>query len=822
MIAAGRFRAVHLHGAVLVLAPFLRGGFPGWAIVAITAAATVSFAVTRFRHHDVSSSPAGPDWLVRIMWVAVGYTALQGLPLPCGLVAVLSPDAVDHARASAALLGDARPICTLSHDPGHTHAELLKGLAIAQIFLGARILARAGERRTLQYAVVAATLAMALGALAVWFSQDDVMRLAFNPVPAHVPALTPLVNMNTLGGFTGMGVPLCLGLALQERSRQRRPLWYVAATTLAVVVLMSRSRGAVAALLEGTLLVSGLTLFRMRRRRHPGRTMAGPPVGPFAGILILPVAVGAIVYLGIEGVYDDVTDSNTSKLAHIAAAFEFSLRHPVMGVGRGAFASAFRNIGAGRAFHVESFPIQWGAEWGWPLTIALIAITAASLARVLPGARPAQLGAVSSVVALGTQNLVDLGSELLGIAVVAASVFGTVTARRTRRTALPGDGMPPSPGRTLWLPLVSLGALLLLGPGTARYDYSGSVARLRRLTGEGDGKQFHSTLRAVLWRHPAEPSYPLLAAADAMRRAPRDAGAWLNRAMTLAPGWDEPHVQAAFWLARLGATDQALLEVRAAAATAPSRAARVFCAVVGQAPDQGRVAAATPVGSRRMEFLDAAVKNCLMATTPVVAEIVDRRLIADGASIAGPWVRQASRELSAGHLASAEKLTRAVRTRFPEFEAGIALGARILLAQQRYDEAVALLEAGLQGRSGGRTALLHTLAEVHAAKGDADGMRRAVHRLIARQSRGAATARAYHLLGQLEQSLHNRGKALAAFQRAVSIDESPGRLRSLATAALAQDRRSLALRALSRLCEIEPANTWACRQKNALTGSAFR
>lgn len=822
MTSAAQPRAIHAFALLVVLAPFLRGGFPGWAVVALTAAATACLAWVRTEYPDIDPSSGGRDWPMTILGITVGYTALQALPVPCTVAAWLSPDAVEHARATGALLGPVPGLCAVSHDPGNTRTELLKGLAIAQVFVSARVLSRAGERKGVYYAVAASCLLMALVALVHWLRQPGASALYVAPAyGARRPLIAPLLNPNNLGGFTAMGVPLCLGLALEDARTERRPLWYVAAALMSFISLVSASRGAAAALLAGTLLLASLVLLRSRRRRPAERRAKRSDRGQaalIAAAVAAPMAVSLLAYLALDGLYDQLADADMSKLDFVWSAFEFSLHAPWLGVGRGAFAAAYRDLGgASRAFYAENFLVQWGSEWGWPIASALAATLAGALLGALPRARTAKIGAVASLVAFGCQNLVDLATELLGVTLVCAALFGVVTARNLRPSARDG-GRARRARRArsggFLLPGTALAALLLLGADAARYDYPGSIDRVRAQATGPKPADYVGAVAPVLRLHPAEPGLLLLAAAGVKRHAPEATGAWLGRVMALAPRWAEPHVQAATWLAGLGRADQAHLEVRAAAERDPVRAAQAFCAMTGRHADLAAIHRAAPAGPQRGRFL-LRVSGC-QGHNRALLDALNDELVRDFPSYPSPLEHTFHRALRAGELDRASELAARFQRLLPDHPRGPQMVATALAAGGRRGEAIALLERAAARRTTQSPELLGLLARLYGDAGRDSEARSALGKVLRNARGGAAKASAHLLLAQLEQRLGNQGQALTAYQRAASIDERADTLRPLAHAALAQGRHAVAYRAVSRLCELTPQDAWACEQRKRL------
>src|SRR5690606_39750346 len=107
------------------------------------------------------------------------------------------------------------------------------------------------------------------------------------------------------------------------------------------------------------------------------------------------------------------------KLDLFARAARLVADHPLLGVGRGAFGSAFSpyqpRAGAIVFEHAENLPLQWAAEWGVPVALAALAALAWSLRPVLARRTlesPARRCALIGLLVLAAPTLADLGTEL--------------------------------------------------------------------------------------------------------------------------------------------------------------------------------------------------------------------------------------------------------------------------------------------------------------------------------------------------------------------------------------------------------------------------
>ena len=341
-------------------APLLFGGAPGWTVPIIAACAGLTALLTAYANHRAGKVLA-PSAVLAMLIGAALFTVLQALPLPCELVAVLSPDAVRHARASAALFGQ-DALCTISEDPGVTQEEVLKALAWLAVYASTAWTMHLVGRKN-----VAKTLALGTGALgfvALVHVTLNAERVYGILLPSFGSAqYAPFVNPNHLGGLTAMGVPLAIGIARAETPQSGRSMWIALVIFLLASTSITLSRGAILAALVGAAL-SALLLFRASRRT----SAAGGWKEASLLVLGLVVAAGAVLgAAGTEALQGEFANTDISKLDITARALELAVVGPWLGVGRGAFGSVFverAGVSTIRYEFVENFIGQWCVDWG--------------------------------------------------------------------------------------------------------------------------------------------------------------------------------------------------------------------------------------------------------------------------------------------------------------------------------------------------------------------------------------------------------------------------------------------------------------------------
>jgi hypothetical protein len=170
--------------------------------------------------------------------------------------------------------------------------------------------------------------------------------------------------------------------------------------------------------------------------------------------------------------------------------------------------------------------------------------------------------------ALGAQNLVDFSLELPGVACVAAVALGTLLAKETVQASAPLITRPSL--RLLCTTSCVVAGLAIAAATPLLLGASRASVHDRLRAALDDPELFARELGIALRYYPLDPNVSLLAATQAIRAAAPSAPRWLNIAMTSAPDWASPHVQAAYYLESRGALSQAAIEIRLALERDPS------------------------------------------------------------------------------------------------------------------------------------------------------------------------------------------------------------------------------------------------------------
>lgn len=757
-----------------------------------------------------------------------GFSLLQSIPLPGAIVSLVSPGATDVWSRALAPQGEVgRAWVPVSLDPGATVIEAWKWFVYGCVFLGSAIVAArrgAAWGATLVFAAGgAAALTTIVHGLAGATKVFGLYQPRFAAAPWHVG---PLLNPNNLCGYLNLAALCGAGLLLTRRPVV--PRWVCALGVAAIigVAATSASRAGIVSLAVGLVALAVLAIRASANDRRGARPRA---LGWLLGSSVLGGSIFALLG-GTTAVWQELYDRDLSKLAMAQWARPMIGQFPWLGVGRGAFESAFQAYRTGPGYtvfaHAESFPAQWIAEWGVPIGIA-------TLAAVVYFFRPSALGVRRDLVAAGIwcgaaalalQNLVDLAFEVPGVAIAVTAALGTAWgARRARETpnAATVRAHPESRLGAAW-PVVGAGLLLM---GMAWRHAWTDVATERRALHEryGDGAwiksaderaAFRRDLRAAMLRHPAEPYFPLLGALIAAGTKDDNPMPWVARALERGPDNARTHLLLADVLAARGHVEQALMQLRLAverddglARGASTRARRW-----ARSPEQRLAAvpegmsgayvleglASESVGDERRGYLADALRRApkrLTLHTAVAEDLIAELSRGDRSAACGGSLRL-------GCLESAHRHVEFLEANAPETSCGYRLRARLLSMDGRSRDAERLL-AERCAQVSDRADCLY--ARVIAASESEPPLRfgeAAKDYLASRCFAAADCADALVRVGDLAAAKGDWGTAFVYFRRAVR--EAPTEIRwlRLADAAGRVGAHAQALQALESVAKL--------------------
>ena len=557
---------VLLHALVVVI-PFSLGGAAPWVLwplVLLSIGALVCAVVgARRQRQNLLFAPAAA-----VPLLLAGACILQLIPLPDGLLRLLSAPAAELKAFALGPLGldRARPI---SLDAPSTWKELAKSLSYLFTVAAAVQLSRSRTvRRRLLVTVALCGTAIALVGLGHKLFEVDKL-FGFHAWTYAGPRLTtPFANHNHLAGFLTLTATVSLGLAVTARERSRALLWVLSFVACGAATALSISRGGMMSFIVAALIFAALLLRQRVARKGDGGGR---------GWLWTAVPLAAVVaVIGVGGLI--ALESTSERLASVSTldrigrtkvelwpmfakgAEPFGL----LGMGRGAFEVGFtpyQTTLSGVIFtHPENVALQLWAELGIPLALAVLALGAFALLRILrrSDSHGLELAAVAAVTGAVLHDVFDFALEFPATAVVAAVVLGAASrGEKDEGFRLPVQAAVPAGA--------ALALLAILSVVFSRPDFHDAEAKLAALVAKrGKPEEVNALAKELVDRHPADYALYALAARAHSRRDgnPQEALAWVNRVLTLHPLDHGAHVDAARALLKLGKRSQALLEYR--------------------------------------------------------------------------------------------------------------------------------------------------------------------------------------------------------------------------------------------------------------------
>ena len=512
--------------------------------------------------------------------VLCAVTLLQMIPLPLGLLKLIAPATVEVLEISLAKVGGVPSTHPISLDPGSTQWEALKLACYAVAFIAGHnfYYRRARRRRRVVALVGGGLVVMFVGPVGAVVAPGIPLML-YTPEAGRASGLiaTSFVNPNHSAGFLTICALLAMGLAIDTRDLQRKILLGLAAVMLGCGVMLTVSRGGILALALGMGMLAVLAL-QARRRINLSQAAVVIP-----GVVALTALLSA--WLAWDRLLSEFSaaapDGGLGKLAQWPSGLDMVLANPWVGVGRGAFMTAFPRYLSGDIplntyEYMENQFIQLPAEYGLPLGTAFMAVAVVAWLTWLRRGRGSgiTIAAVSAIFALAAHNLVDFSFEMPGVGIPLCLLAGALSAGalRHRRKGKSADERKRqrrrSRKRHTAATLAAGGATALLLVVTALTypklprDDDRTLAELAEQKAPLD--RYLEAAGAATRRHPSDYMPHLSAAHQAtLARDPRAIGL-LNRALFLFPRSPKIHLQTARALMRFGARRQALLEYRMA------------------------------------------------------------------------------------------------------------------------------------------------------------------------------------------------------------------------------------------------------------------
>lgn len=756
--------------AALLISVLAVGGAARWAVVSLGAVA-IAAAVFQLRSRRVMTR-ASP--LLVVLGVAAGLTVLQLVPLPPGLLELFNPTAHELVSSGQVLLAgpeaaDAwRP---LTVDPAATRVELAKLIAYLLLaWIAVRIAATERGRQRLLGAVAATAGVVGMAAIAHELAGAETLYGFYRPEHAAPIVMAPLLNANHLACLMAIGALCAGGLAVHERRVPAyRVLWIAVALICVGVLLATRSRGGVMALAAG-VTATAVLLVMQRLREAPGARRGD------ALRVLIPAAVTVlctlvlVVYFGGDEVRHELETTSLeelseprSKYAAWRSATALVGESPVLGVGRGAFESAFTRVHETSAqvtfSHLENQYLQIVVDWGIAGAAAIAIAVGLALVMIVRRWRTGVLtaAAIGALTTVTVQSVVDFGIELPGIAVPTLMVAATLLYVPLEQVSRAGSRVLAGRAALVAAAVIACVMSALPWSRTLREDH----AALR--AGPADLEEAEDAFA----RHPLD----YLAAAYIAQRTPQRRVAFINHALRLHPTHPGLHRAVAGLLVSTGRAGQAALEYRLALEGSRDPEP-IVTEVLAKLTDPEIIASAFPVESPRWPRIVATLVDA--GRHDLALGYITK--LADAQPQPNPtiWRRMFALAEQRGDLAAAQRAVAGLARVESSHALAVRL-ARLQLRLQRFDDAIATLTpltAPDGGSSRDRVDAHLLLCEIHVARTDWRPARECYVRVLQIPGITFEQGQKVHAqLAKIEEALGNRRRA--EFEQSLSRDPKP-------------------------------------------------
>ncbi len=760
---------------LLVLLPLALGSAPGWVLWPLVALAGLAFGLAcagawrqrRSLHVPLLALPLGVGALLCL---------LQLVPLPPGLLALLSPEAAGLRDFTLVPLGLEGPR-PLSLDPPSTWRELARHLAYLLTFVATVQVCRSGRARRRLLSTLAFTGAgvASLGLLHSLLGLDRLLGV-ITFVLARPPLLTPFGNPNHLAAFLTVSATVALGLALSSETRGRAVPFAVAAVLCGAGVLLSLSRGGIAFFVFGQL---AFALLLVGHRAEKARARTWRRGGAVLLCLLAVLAVGG--YVASERISaelataDSVEELRHSKLELWPEVLSAARAFP-LGMGRGAFEAVFPRYQTrpviNTSTHPENAVLQLASEFGVP-GVLLLALWLWGFGRLLrrEGLGVLEVAVLAGVAALGLHDLFDFSLEFPASAVAACVALASVARPEDGERSGSPRGHAPLPALAVGVVLTGV-ALAALVPGQstlaeAEEELGGLVAARAPLA------EVRARGLALIDRHPADHALHDLvgiALADAGPAAAVEALAFANRALFLNPQDARAHRVAARALLTLGRRPQGFLEYRLAFAAGDREL--VWREALGRARTLAELQALTPDSPADVVPFATELIRTGHAEEALPWLAWARERFSEAPEGVGLWEREARLRLDRRELVEAEAASAEVSRRAPDALSSHLLRAEVLRAQGRKEEALEFLES-LRPRFPNDEELAFTLARQQVDLGLTRRARETLRQVAPLLSNLPQRAQLFMLEGASYEQEGHRARALESWKLAARIQPSP-------------------------------------------------
>jgi O-antigen ligase len=453
--------------ALLVLSPLPAASVPAWSVLAIELAVAVLAAAylllePKPRVNGEALKALRPARCAAAAFFA--YLAFQVLPLPSGLVRVLSPATYGFRRLYDPGFAELK-FMSLSLVPARTIEQGLELLAYFLLgFLVIRTVTHGAQVRRIIYVLAGCGVFQTLYGLSQL--PAGAPRILFYPKVYSLGSVTgTFVNRSHLSGYLEMIVPLAVGLLIARMSlfsfgvkgsRERFQLMMAqgvagnlalagAVVVMSLGIVRSNSRAGLVVLVAGFFLFVGLSILAYGRVAYRDLWVRNLIRATVLVILVMALAIGigsTIQRFALDNLLHEDRPLYWANVADMVRAF------PVFGTGLGTFAAvypAFETRGGPEMLlaHAHNDYLEFLSELGLIGTALLLGLVLWLAVRAFlvwkerrsPEAKGLALGGIVSLAGMAIHAVTDFNLHIPANLVLFAVVLGlTFVSAHHRKT----------------------------------------------------------------------------------------------------------------------------------------------------------------------------------------------------------------------------------------------------------------------------------------------------------------------------------------------------------------------------------------------------
>ncbi len=370
-----------------------------------------------------------------------GFLAIQIMPLPAGIVRVLSPAAYGFRRLNVPDFADMK-VMSLSLAPSQTFKE---GLELAAYFLlGFLVVRTVTEGRMIRTVILVLTASGVFQALyGLYELTTGSPRLLFYPKLFNLDSVTgTFVNRNHMSGYLEMIIPLVVGLAAARMNlltfgakglRERVLLWaskgalqnvllMASVVIMSLGIVLSRSRSGLFVLVFSFFLFLGFSAMVYGRTGRRRKWVLNSIRVTFVALTIIALYVGIGATVQRFALDDLLHEERPQYWANAAGMIK---DFPLFGTGLGTFASVYpayeRMPGTEMHLaHVHNDWLEYATELGLVGTLLLLGCVLLVVVRSYlawrvrrdPEARGLALGGLVALAGAGVHAMTDFNLHI--------------------------------------------------------------------------------------------------------------------------------------------------------------------------------------------------------------------------------------------------------------------------------------------------------------------------------------------------------------------------------------------------------------------------